>query len=192
MIQLIIELAPAQEATSSFEETISLTIIPKHNIIFTGIIPGRIPNTTTKLYLTIREIGWYTRGIVIWADIPEEQGAEFYIQFHPTPLLAAGLSLRISAPAFQTDPATYIFPPGSLHDAGEKLKINLTSYIQRLLTHQTAEPQLFDNIPYQPSLQTTPLPAEERAQPLVIGITQLLRRTETIIQRQQTHHLNFS
>lgn len=98
MFPLVVQVKPAQEITYTYRSSLNISVIPGYNFIITETNPNTTATGFPKAYISVSEIGWYTRGLTIWANAQERHGVSLGLELHPSELIAIGLQITISAP----------------------------------------------------------------------------------------------
>lgn len=154
MVAIIIELNPVQQATYSYVNKISFSLYQLQNLAITNILPRTLTADTSGAFITLPEITWYTRGAIIWAQASTSHPVSFHLEVYSSPLLAAGLQIRVSTLAQNTVLQDIQFAPGTLQEKDFTLNIKIAN-----LMHQ----QSTSNVPVPFTQQSTGTPTESRS-----------------------------
>lgn len=160
MVGLIIQLGPQLEGTYGYRNSVCLSIKPLSNLAITHVKPGMISQTTSKAIITTPEMSWYVQGATTWAQFNPQYTSTFKIEAYASPILIAGLHIKISTQTNEFRALEESIQAGTLPLTGCRFIVTIQPFLHGIQIKQGTTYSKTYNAIRRPLIQPNPAPLQ--------------------------------
>lgn len=129
-----IVIEPGQQSIPARDDVIFISVRPENNFILHSGDEEVSSTINGETNIVTTETNWLAEGVTLRGTINTTVDPILDIVFHSSPLLAAGITIRIIAVSGEIPPHLLLFPPGTIQRTGERIRINFGNFVRQVMT----------------------------------------------------------